>query len=379
MVNSVSRDGTTQVTSAQGECPSQLFITTNPGMEDVVRDELLERLRAAGLPPVAIELNPFGFGGQVWVEGGEAERMCQIAMELRSIHHVFQPLHRFSLPPQGALQHIESEVEVLGIAAMETAKTFRVTSRRSGEHDFGSVDVQRRAGAALWRHYGTAVDLENPDVEVRVDVFGCMCLVSFQRTLKSLSKRFVRRYQPRVALKASVAYALLHFARIGEKSDGTLLDPFCGSGTILFEAAEIFPDLALFGSDIDQHVVDCARENASALGCAGRMALCQGDARGLDAVFPDRRFNYIVTNPPYGMRFGQHLNFDRFYTRVLQQCWYRLRPGGRLVLIAWKYRLFSRAAKRTGLFCLRAERVVETGGLHPRIFALDRIDREGEN
>ena len=53
-----------RVTSAQGECPSQLFITTNPGMEDVVRDELLERLRAAGLPPVAVELNPFGFGGQ---------------------------------------------------------------------------------------------------------------------------------------------------------------------------------------------------------------------------------------------------------------------------------------------------------------------------
>ena len=66
------------------------------------------------------------------------------------------------------------------------------------------------------------------------------------------------------------------------------------------------------------------------------MALRQGDARELDAVFPDRRFDYIVTNPPYGMRFGQHLNFDRFYTRVLQQCWHRLRPGGRLVLIAWK-------------------------------------------
>ena len=108
------------------------------------------------------------------------------------------------------------------------------------------------------------------------------------------------------------------------------------------------------------------------------MALRQGDARELDAVFPDRRFDYIVTNPPYGMRFGQHLNFDRFYTRVLQQCWYDYGPA-----VAWcsspEVRLFSRAAKRTGLFRLRAERVVETGGLHPRIFALDRIDREREN
>lgn len=378
MVKSASRDGNTQVVSAQGERPGQLFITTNPGMEDVVREELSGRLQAAGLPPVAIELKPFGFGGQVWVEGGEPEVMCQLAMELRSIHHVFQPLHRFALPLEEALQHIEEEVERLDITAMEKAKTFRVTSRRSGEHDFGSVDVQRRAGAALWRHYGTAVDLENSDVEVRVDVFGYACLVSFQRTHKSLSKRFVRRYQPRVALKASVAYALLHLAHIRRDRDGSLLDPFCGSGTILFEAAEVFPHLALYGSDIDQHVVDGARGNASALGCDERMALCQGDARELDAVFPDRRFDYIATNPPYGMRFGQHLNFDRFYTRILQQFWYRLRPGGRLVLIAWKYRPFSRAVKRTGLFFLRDERVVEMGGLHPRIFVLDRIDREEE-
>ena len=379
MVNSANRDGNTQVASAQGERPGQIFITTNPGMEDVVRDELLGRQQAAGLPPVAIELNPFGFGGQVWVEGGETEQLLQMAMKLRSIHHVFEPLHRFVLPLEDALQCIEEEIERLDIEAMETAKTFRVTSRRSGQHDFGSVDVQRRAGAALWRRYGTAVDLENSDVEVRVDVFERTCLVSFQRTHKSLSKRFMRRYQPRVALKASVAYALLHFARVGQKNDGVLLDPFCGSGTILFEAAESFPHLKLFGSDIDQRVVDCARENAIALGCAERMALCQGDARELDAVFPDCRFDYIATNPPYGMHFGQHLNFDRFYTRILQQCWYRLRPGGRLVLIAWKYRLFSRAVKRTGLFWIRGERAVDTGGLHPRIFALDRVDREGEN
>ena len=98
MVNSANRDGTTQAASAQGERSGQLFITTNPGMEDVVRDELLGRLQAANLPPVAIELNPFGFGGQVWVEGWETEQLRQMAMKLRSIHHVFEPLHRFALP-----------------------------------------------------------------------------------------------------------------------------------------------------------------------------------------------------------------------------------------------------------------------------------------
>ncbi len=354
----------------------RLFITTNPGLEDVVVEELLARAQAAGLGSIAVQPKPFGFGGQVWVEGGQREAMCAMAMQLRSVHHVFEPLHRFDVPMDGGLQHIEAQVEQLDIAEMKTAETFRVTSRRSGKHDFGSMDVQRRAGAALWRRYGTAVDLENFDVNVRVDIFEHVCLVSYQRTQRSLSKRFQRRFQPRVALKASVAYALLHVARIQAQERAELLDPFCGSGTILLEAAEVFPNLVLCGSDIDHHVIDGARENASALGCAERLVLRQGDARALDAVFPERRFDYIVTNPPYGVRFGQHLNFERFYTRVLQQFWYRLKTAGRLVLIAWKYRELVRAIKMTGLFRIRLERAVEMGSLHPHIFVLDRIDRE---
>lgn len=376
MIISEDKDGNTVAVGAQEERPVQLFITTNPGLESVVAEELAERVESAGIAPVAVQVKPFGFGGQVWVEGGQRAAMYEVAMRLRSVHHVFESIHRFELPFDGALQHIEAQVGQLEIEPMKTANTFRVTSRRSGAHDFGSVDVQRRAGAALWRRYGTAVDLEDYDVDVRVDVFEHVCLVSFQWTQKSLSKRFQRRFQPRVALKASVAYALLRFAGIAPNDCGTLLDPFCGSGTILFEAAAVFPNLTLHGSDIDCHVIDGARENAAALGCADRLMLCQGDARELDDVFPEQRFDYIVTNPPYGMRFGRHLNFERFYTRVLQQFWYRLKVGGRLVIIAWKYRELARAVKATGLFRVHLERFVETGDLHPHIFVLHRIDRE---
>ncbi|MFT5377638.1 MAG: tRNA (guanine6-N2)-methyltransferase [Candidatus Latescibacterota bacterium] len=375
-----NRDTTTAISSAQEKRAdteqAKLFITTNPGLEDVVKEELETLLETADMPPVDIRLKPFGFGGQVWVEGGQPQAMEEVALTLRSVHHVLAPLHRFEIPATDGLQYIEAQVEALDIAEMAAAQTFRVTSRRSGKHDFGSLDIQRRAGAALWRHYGCAVDLENFDVNLRVDVFENVCLVGYQLTQKSLSKRYKRRFQPRVALKASVAYAMLHFAHIKKGEDRRLLDPFCGSGTILFEAAQIFPQLSIHGCDIDHRVVDCARGNAEDLELAERIDLRQGDARELDKAFPDERFAYVITNPPYGVRFGQHLNFERFYTRILQQIWHILEPGGRLVLIAWKRRQFMRALKLTGLFHKDLMRPIETGDLHPCIYVLTRIDRE---
>ncbi len=375
-----NRDTTTAATSAQEKSvdspAAKLFITTNPGLEDVVKEELEALLQEAAMPPAEIHLKPFGLGGQIWVEGGQRQAMEKLALTLRSVHHVLTPLQRFTLPDTDGLQYIEDQVEALAIADMETAQTFRVTSRRSGTHDFGSLDIQRRAGAALWRHYGCAVDLENFTVNVRVDVFEKICLVGYQLTQKSLSKRYQRRFQPRVALKASIAYALLHFARIKKSEDRRLLDPFCGSGTILFEAAQVFPQLSIHGCDIDHRVVECARGNAEDIGLQERINLRQGDARELDKVFPNERFAYVITNPPYGVHFGQHLNFERFYTRILQQIWHILEPNGRLILIAWKRRQFTRALKLTGLFRQKLERPIKTGDLHPCIYVLDRIDRE---
>lgn len=50
-------------------------------------------------------------------------------------------------------------------------KTFCVRAKRSGDHEFGSSDVERYVGAGLLEHTGAAgVDLRNPDVTVRLEV-----------------------------------------------------------------------------------------------------------------------------------------------------------------------------------------------------------------
>lgn len=52
-----------------------------------------------------------------------------------------------------------------------TGKKFSVRVKRSGKHPFTSLDVAREAGSLL-KPYSNGVDLENPDVEVKVEIYG---------------------------------------------------------------------------------------------------------------------------------------------------------------------------------------------------------------
>lgn len=151
-------------------------------------------------------------------------------------------------------------------------------------------------------------------------------------------KRGWRVEKGEAPLKENMAAGLL--ALSGWTPDQPLLDPFCGSGTIAIEAAQIacnmapglnrsfaFEKLNIFdlqewqemkedakaeinlhtsvqirGSDISSIVVSKAQANAQRAGLQallddGRLVLAQGDARQVSA-FSDKGF--IVTNPPYG-------------------------------------------------------------------------------
>ena len=144
---------------------------------------------------VRAEEKPFGLDGYVLIESAQSFELLEpIALQLRSIHHILHPLYSFALPQEGALETIRREVAARAVPQMDLARSFRVTSRRNGDHDFSSMDVQRAAGAALVERYACAVDLENYDVEVRVDVFGQTCLVGIQLTQKNLRNLIIKLF-----------------------------------------------------------------------------------------------------------------------------------------------------------------------------------------
>ncbi len=158
----------------------------------------------------------------------------------------------------------------------------------------------------------------------------------------SLHKRGYRATAGEAPLKENLAANML--MRSGwQKNPVSLLDPFCGSGTILIEAAMIACDIApglyrerfgfehwhrhndkvwqdlldeakarasigvtrcttkFYGSDIDSRIVALAKKNAENAGVLDLIDFSVTDA--LNVKVPEAT-GYLITNPPYGERLG---------------------------------------------------------------------------
>ena len=87
---------------------------------------------------------------------------------------------------------------------------------------------------------------------------------------------------------------LSFFERLKGGREWDVLDLCCGSGAIGISLAKICSKMSLTGVDISEPAVALARENAKALRIQGDFL--QGD---LFAPVADRKFDMIVTNPPY--------------------------------------------------------------------------------
>lgn len=183
-----------------------------------------------------------------------------------------------------------------------------------------------------------SIDRARPDVRVFVYLDATTATLYLDLSGEPLFKRGWRADKGEAPLKENLAAGLL--AAAGWTPEQPLLDPFCGSGTIVIEAASIaarrapglqrrfaFEKLQSFdaaawralreqarsaiddraaaliaGSDISTRVVETARANASLAGldawlADGRLRLAAVDARRIEPPAP---VGLIVTNPPYG-------------------------------------------------------------------------------
>ncbi len=203
---------------------------------------------------------------------------------------------------------------------------------------------------------------ERPDVLLHLHVEGPTALVSLDFSGESLHRRGYRLEGGRAPVKENVAAAVL--LRAGwpavNQAGGLLMDPMCGSGTFLTEAALIAADAApaldrayfgfmgwhghdaalwnslcddararraarsprrsIFGSDIDSDAVRMSIENAAQAGVSDWVHV---ERRPLGEVTrPNGNVGLVVTNPPYGERIGAEAGLPELYTelgRVLRE------------------------------------------------------------
>ncbi len=359
------------------------LLTTTPGLEAITMAEFREKTAGLFTDPPEAEPEPFEYKGVIQVtppvlEKKAGDKLLAEVRKMRTIHHISELLHLFRIPEEDPLNTIQKEVEELAIPEMEHTRSFRVSCKRKGSHSFGSMDVEKLVGEVMVQRYGRKVDLEHFTTNLRVDIYRDRAYVAIQRTRKSLGKRFQRPYLPRVTLKPTIAYAMLHLAGLQGKKSEQLLDPFCGSGTILMEAASVFPELKVMGGDRSPVAVNGTKRNLEVYGLEERVQVQVRNARRLEKEFSSSSVDAVVTDPPYGLKTSQYIDFGALYGAIIRQLDHVLKPQGKAVLMVWKKKFFERINREEGLFNIEQSYCIETGGVYLHVIVLTRKALMGE-
>lgn len=178
------------------------------------------------------------------------------------------------------------------------------------------------------------------------------------------------------ALPASIlpanAAALMRYCEPYLTEGARVLDPCCGSGTLLFEREKLKPPATLTGVDIAHKAVDIARENATA--GVSRAKFIVNDLARFEA---ERPFDEVIANLPFGNRVGTHESNEALYKTLADKLVKWLKIDGIAVLYTMESKLLSECMRAHGAkFELLAHTRTSAGGLYPSIFVFKRVWEE---
>ena len=209
--------------------------------------------------------------------------------------------------------------------------TFAVRARRfeGMMTDVNTNDIVRKLGKALSKD--NEVRLDDPDITVRVfmsdmiHVF--LCDADIDRSVFEKRKVAERPFFSPISLHPKFARASVNLTCV--KKGGIVLDPFCGTGGIILEAASM--GMRVIASDLDERMVSGCAENMEHYG----MKLYDSDVLdigGIPSRFSD--VDAVVTDPPYGRSTrtaGENVN--DIYKRAMQPINETLKQGGRATVV----------------------------------------------
>ncbi|WP_344241589.1 TRM11 family SAM-dependent methyltransferase [Kribbella hippodromi] len=180
---------------------------------------------------------------------------------------------------------------------------------------------------------------------------------------------WMRRFGPLERLPWStnlvVAEVLTRLAKV--RPGQCVVDPFCGTGTILLSVRRRVPTARLLGIDRDPHALELAARNLS------HPALVRGLAEALPVS--DGSVDRVVANLPFGKQVGSHRGNRELYPAVVRELDRVLAGEGRAVLLTEDKRLLRAAVERErGLKVVR-ERLLRYNGATPTAYVLTRISK----
>jgi len=297
-----------------------------------LEEALLEELKNTGATNLAILKRAVGFDGS-------KEVMYRANYACRTALRILKPLKSFELKDQQALY--DSVTDIAWEEFLQPSGSLAVDSIISDSVFTNSQYVSLKTKDAivdrLRSKWGTrpSVNLDDPDLRINVHIFKQTCSVSLDSSGRSLHKRGYRVSAGLAPLNEVLASGLVILS--GWDRQSVFIDPMCGSGTLLIEAAMIAdkippaffkpefgfmkwkdydPELwykikeeedakiinagcLIRGCDISQKAIDSVLQNIRFAKLVNRIKV---ENSAFEAYFPPEGKGFLISNPPYDER-----------------------------------------------------------------------------
>jgi 23S rRNA (guanine2445-N2)-methyltransferase / 23S rRNA (guanine2069-N7)-methyltransferase len=324
------------------------FAPVARGLEAALVDELC----ALGLQQVRGQAAGVAFVGSL----ADAYRAC---LWSRIASRVLLPIHRFAADSDEALYEGVQAVAWDEHLAPDGSLAVEFTSSRSqlDHSQFGAQRVKDAVVDQLRDKHGVrpSVARDRPQVRIHCHVSNNRATLSIDLAGEALHRRGYRTEQRAAPLKENLAAGILRLAgwHQPERRGEAFLDPMCGSGTFLIEAAWMALNCApglqrdyfgflgwrghqanvwatmlqeahaqaatpteiprIVGYDADSNAVRAALANLEAAGLRGKV---HAERRDVAAVTVPATTGCMVVNPPYGERLGDETQLVFLYQQL---------------------------------------------------------------
>lgn len=342
----------------------ELIAKTFQGLEEVLAQELIE-----------LGANDVQIGRRMVSFSGNQEMMYRANFCLRTAVRVLKPISHFRARNADDVYKAVKEIEWKDILDLDTSFVVDTTvySTEFRNSKFVAYKVKDAIVDYFMGREGKRpnISVANPDLRLNIHIAEENCTLSLDSSGESLHLRGYRTATVEAPINEVLAAALIKMS--GWKFDCDLIDPFCGSGTILVEAAlmarNIYPGVfrqkfgfenwkdfnpellssifeddsnertfehRIVGSDINLRAVEAALANAKAAGVADLITVEQREIR--DFKKPEMPA-VLITNPPYGERLRPEDLSDIY--RTLGEKLKREFQGGEAWIISSREELFD--------------------------------------
>ncbi len=277
---------------------------------------------------------------------GDAARLA----ELRTAQNVFSLFEAFQV--SGSRDSLATIAErVRRIAIPDWQETFAAVEgsppdsgevsvgvQRKGEHSFTYKDVEEAALDAF-SEAGVRAVLDARPLELQIDIHRNECRLLGRLASRPLSVRAYKRYHGSGETEPTLAAALVDYA--APVAGEPLLDPFCGTGTILIERNFMAPPGPALGGDVSAKKLGWAGADAEIAGV--ELDLYRGDAAALP--FRERTFGSIATSPPQSDPVTGRPWKPADFARLMRECLRVLDYDGTLAMLLRDPKLGENAVK----------------------------------